>query len=151
MPVQVILHENMDNLGKVGEIVKVKDGYARNYLIPNGLAALASKRNISELDHQKRSAEAKRDKIKLEAEKIAKAIEAVKLTLPRQVGEGDKLFGSVTSMDIEQALRTAGVTLSKKQINLAEPIKTLGVHEIPVKVHPDVTATLRVNVTKADA
>jgi large subunit ribosomal protein L9 len=151
MPVQVILHENLDNLGKVGDVVKVKDGYARNFLIPNGLAALASKRNIAELAHQTRAAEAKRGKIKAEAEKFAKAVEAAKVVLPRQVGEGDKLFGSVTSMDIESALRTLGIAISKKQIVLPEPIKTLGMHEVPVKVHPEVTVTLRVNVTKADA
>jgi large subunit ribosomal protein L9 len=150
MPVQVILHENMDNLGIAGDIVRVKDGYARNYLIPNGLAALASSRNISELEHQKRSAQAKRDKLKLEAEKIGKSLEAAKIVLPRQVGEEDKLFGSVTSMDIEAALRAQGHNVSKKQIHLPEPIKTLGLHEVGVKIHPEITIKVRVNVTKIE-
>ncbi|HVO30351.1 MAG TPA: 50S ribosomal protein L9 [bacterium] len=145
---QVILHENLDNLGKVGDVVRVKDGYARNFLIPNGLAAIASKRNIAELEHQKRAAEAKAAKIKGEAEKFAKQLEGAKIVLPRQVGEGDKLFGSVTSMDIEEALRKAGLVVSKKQIELKEPIKALGLHEVPVKIHPEITAKVRVNVTK---
>jgi len=147
---QVILHDNVDNLGKVGDIVKVKPGYARNYLIPKGLAAEASSRNVSQLEHQKRAAEARRNKLKNEAEKLAKAIEAAKPVLARQVGEEDKLFGSVTTMDLEEALRAAGIAgVTKKQIHLPEPIKTLGLHEVPVKVHPEVTATLRVNVVKA--
>lgn len=150
MPTQVILHENLDNLGKVGDIVKVKDGYARNYLIPNGLAAIASSRNIAQLEHQKRAAEARRDKIKNQALELAKKIESTKIVLPRQVGEEDKLFGSVTSMDLEAALRSNGVDVTKKQIHLPEPIKTLGLHEVEVKIHPEVTAKVRVNVTKAD-
>ena len=147
---QVILHDNIDNLGKVGDIVKVKPGYARNFLIPRGLAAEASTRNVAQLEHQKRAADARRNKIKVEAEKLAKTIEGAKLVLPRQVGEEDKLFGSVTTMDVEEALRGAGVRVDRKQIQLAEPIKTLGLHEIPVKVHPEVVATVRVNVTKAN-
>lgn len=146
---QVILQENIDNLGKVGDIVKVKPGYARNYLLPRGLAAEASTRNVARLEHQKRAADARRNKIKNEAEKLAKAIEGAKLVLPRQVGEEDKLFGSVTTMDIEEALRAQGIAVSRKQIHLSEPIKALGLHEVPVKVHPEVTATVRVNVTKA--
>jgi large subunit ribosomal protein L9 len=146
---QVILQENVDNLGKVGDIVKVKPGYARNYLIPQGLAAEASSRNVSQLEHQKRSAEARRGKLKIESEKFAKTVEAAKPVIARQVGEEDKLFGSVTAMDIEEALRSAGLAISKKQIQLAEPIKTLGLHEVVVKISPDVTAKLRVNVVKA--
>ncbi len=147
---QVILQDNVDNLGKVGDIVKVKPGYARNYLIPKGLAAEASSRNVSQLEHQKRAAEARRGKLKADAEKLAKTIEAAKPVIARQVGEEDKLFGSVTAMDLEEALRAAGVPgISKKQIHLPEPIKALGLHEVPVKVHPEVTAKLRVNVVKA--
>lgn len=150
MAMQVILQQNMDNLGKVGDVVKVKPGYARNYLIPNGLAAEANSRNVAQLAHQKRAADALRNKIKGEAEKLQKAVEGAKVVLARQVGEEEKLFGSVTSMDIEAALRAQGLQISKKQIVLAEPIKTLGLHEVPVKIRPEVTATLRVNVTKAD-
>ena len=147
---QVILQENIDNLGKVGDIVKVKPGYARNYLLPRGLAAEASTRNVSQLEHQKRAAQKRRDKIRIDAEKVAKAIESAKVTLARQVGEEDKLFGSVTTADIEEALRSAGIAgISRKQIHLPEPIKALGLHEVPVKVHPEVTAKVRVNVVKA--
>ena len=151
MPVQVILHENLDNLGKVGDVVKVKDGYARNFLIPNGFAVLASKRNISEIAHQKRAAESRRGKVMAEAEKFGKAVEAAKITLPRQVGADEKLFGSVTSMDLEQALRSQGIAISKKQIHLPEPLKTLGLHEVSVKIHPEITVKIRVNITKAEA
>ncbi len=147
---QVILQENVDNLGKVGDVVKVKPGYARNYLLPNRLAMEASTRNISMLEHQKRAAQARRDKLKTEAEKFQKQIEAVKPVIPRQVGEEDKLFGSVTSMDVEAALRAAGVAVNRKQIQLAEPIKTLGLHEIPIKIHPEVTAKVRINVVKGE-
>lgn len=148
---QVILQDNIDNLGKVGDIVKVKPGYARNYLIPRGLAAEASTRNVSQLEHQKRAAEAKKGKIKAEAEKLAKSFEAAKLVLPRQVGEEDKLFGSVTTMDIEAGLRALGLAVDRRSIHLPEPIKTLGLHEVTIKVHPEVTAKVRVNVTKANA
>lgn len=148
---QVILQDNIDNLGKVGDIVKVKPGYARNFLIPRGLAAEASTRNVSQLEHQKRAAEAKKGKIKLDAEKLAKSFEAAKLVLSRQVGEEDKLFGSVTTMDIEAGLRALGLPVDRKSINLPEPIKTLGLHEVTIKVHPEVVAKVRVNVTKANA
>lgn len=100
------------------------------------------------MEHQKRAAQAKQNKMKGEAEKLAKALESAKLVMPRQVGEEDKLFGSVTSIDIEAALHAQGFAISRKQIHLAEPIKTLGLHEVPVKIHPDVPAKVRVNVTK---
>src|SRR5687768_6960656 len=133
---QVILQDNIENLGKVGDIVKVKPGYARNFLIPRGLAAEASTRNVSQLEHQKRAAEAKKGKIKADAEKLAKSFEAAKLVLSRQTGEDDKLFGSVTTMDIEAGLRALGLPVDRKSINLPEPIKTLGLHEVSIKVHP---------------
>ena len=148
MSVQVILQENVEHLGKVGDVVKVKDGYARNFLLPNGLAAIASSRNVAQMEHQKRAAQAKQSKMKGEAEKLAKALEGAKLVMPRQVGEEDKLFGSVTSIDIEAALHAQGFAISRKQIHLPEPIKTLGLHEVPVKIHPEVPAKVRVNVTK---
>lgn len=147
---QVILQDNVDNLGRVGEIVRVKDGYARNFLIPNGLAAEASTRNVSQLEHQKRAAESRRMKLMADAETIKKAVEAAKVVIPRQVGEEDKLFGSVTTMDIEEVLRGQGLNITRKQIQLAEPIKTLGLHDVPVKVHPELTASLKVNVVKAE-
>ena len=147
---QIILQDNIDNLGKVGDIVKVKSGYARNYLIPRGLAAEASTRNVSQLEHQKRAAESRKSKLKDDAEKLAKSFESAKLVLSRQVGEEDKLFGSVTTMDIEAGLRALGFQVDRKAINLPEPIKTLGLHEVTVKVHPEVVAKVRVNVTKAN-
>jgi large subunit ribosomal protein L9 len=146
--IQVILQENVEHLGKVGDIVKVKPGYARNYLLPNRLAAVASNRNVAQLEHQKKAAEARRDKIKNDATSLQQKLEAAKIVMPRQVGEEDKLFGSVTSMDIEQALHSQGFAISRKQIQLPEPIKTLGLHEVPVKIHPEVVAKVRVNVTK---
>jgi large subunit ribosomal protein L9 len=147
---QVILQDNIDNLGKVGDIVKVKPGYARNFLIPRGLAAEASTRNVSQLEHQKRAADSRKNKLKGDAEKLAKSFESAKLVLSRQVGEEDKLFGSVTTMDIEAGLRALGFQVDRKAIHLPEPIKTLGLHEVTVKVHPEITAKVRVNVTKAN-
>src|SRR5579859_2788485 len=147
---QVILQENVEHLGKVGDIVKVKDGYARNYLIPNKLASLANARNVAEIEHQKRAAQARADKTKNEAEGLRARLEALKIVLARQVGEEEKLFGSVTSMDVEAALHSQGFAVTRKQIHLPDPIKALGVHEVPVKIHPEVVAKVKVSVTKAE-
>jgi large subunit ribosomal protein L9 len=148
---QVILQENVEHLGKVGDVVKVKDGYARNYLLPRGLAAVADARNVAQMEHHKKAAQAKADKLKAEAEALKIRIEAVKVVLTRQVGEGDKLFGSVTSMDVEAALHAQGLAISRKQIVLPDPIKALGVHEVSIKLQHEVVAKVKVNVTKASA
>ncbi len=145
---KVILTEDIPQLGSASDIISVKDGYARNFLIPNGMAVMASTQNIKNLEHQKRQIHAKLNKIKREAETLAKRIETVSCTITKVVGEEDKLFGSVTSADIQESLNNEGIEIDKKKINLEEPIKSLGIFTVPVKVHPEVTANLKVWVVK---
>ena len=143
---KLILREDVDNLGKGGELVEVKPGYGRNYLLPRGLAVLANPKNVRELEHQKKVAEAKAAKLKGAAEAVAKRLSDTPITLKRKVGEQDKLYGSVTALDLVEALAQRGVTLDRRLIDLAEPIKTLGDFEVPVKLHRDVPAKLKVKV-----
>ncbi|MBW1808218.1 MAG: 50S ribosomal protein L9 [Deltaproteobacteria bacterium] len=141
---KVILREDVPELGAVGELVSVKDGYARNYLIPKQLAVLANTKNIRQMDHQKRLIEANKVRVRKEAGDIAGQLETVSCTIPMLVGEQDKLFGSVTSKDIEEALQHEGITLSRKRIILDEPIKSLGVYTVDVRLHSEVTAKLKI-------
>jgi large subunit ribosomal protein L9 len=143
---KVILQENVEALGLVGEVVKVKDGYARNYLIPRGFALPASERNVKMLEHQKRISEHRKAKVRAVAEKSLEAVEGLRIEVSRAAGDDGKLFGSVTSMDLERALREKGLQISRKQIVLSEPIKHLGDHDIAVKVHPELKATIKVTV-----
>jgi large subunit ribosomal protein L9 len=143
---KLILREDVDNLGKGGELVEVKPGYGRNYLLPRGLAVLANPKNVRELEHQKKVAEAKAAKLKGAAEAVAKRLSDTPITLKRKVGEQDKLYGSVTALDLVEALAQRGVTLDRRLIDLAEPIKTVGDFEVPVKLHRDVPAKLKVKV-----
>jgi large subunit ribosomal protein L9 len=145
---QVVLQSNVDKVGESGELVKVRPGFARNYLIPRGLAVPATTAAVNRITHEKAVAVAKADKTKKEAQAFALKINALKLTLSRSVGEDDKLFGSVTSKEIENAAKAAGVPIDRKKMHLAEPLKTLGAVEIPVKLMPGVTATLKVEVVK---
>lgn len=145
---KVILTEEVPSVGQPGDLLTVKDGYARNYLIPNHKAVHATTQNMKQLDHQKRLVEEKLNKIKAEAEKIAKKIEEISCTITKPAGEEDKLFGSVTSSDISESLNNEGLEIDKKKIVLDEPIKKLGIFNIPVKLHPAVTATLKVWVVK---
>jgi large subunit ribosomal protein L9 len=143
---KVILREDVDNLGKGGELVEVRPGYGRNFLIPRGLAVLANAKNVRELDHQKKVAEAKAVKLRQGAEAIARRLAATPVTLKRKVGEQDKLYGSVTALDIVEALAARGLQLDRRSIDLPEPIKTVGEHEVPVKLHRDVIAKAKVTV-----
>jgi large subunit ribosomal protein L9 len=147
---KVILKENIETLGKIGDIVKVAPGYARNYLIPKGLALEATTRNAKELEHAKRQMEYKRNKVLEQARHLADKIQSTTLNLVHNAGEGDKLFGSVTNMDLAESLKQQGLEIDRKIILLAEPIKHLGEYEVPVKVHPDVTASLKVVVSRAE-
>jgi large subunit ribosomal protein L9 len=144
--VKLILREDVDNLGKGGDLVEVKPGYGRNFLLPRGLAVLANPKNVRDLEHQKRVAEAKAAKLKGAAEAVAKRLSETPLTLKRKVGEQDKLYGSVTTLDIVEALAQRGVTLDRRLLELSEPIKTVGDFEVPVKLHRDVPAKLKVKV-----
>lgn len=145
---QVVLQSDVDNVGKSGELVKVRPGYARNFLIPRSLAVPATEGAINRINHEKAVAIAKAEKNKKEMQGVASQIEALKLTIARPVGEDDKLFGSVTAKDIENEAKKAGVALDRKKLHLAEPLKAIGTFEIPVKLMPGVTATLKVEVTK---
>lgn len=145
---QVVLQSDVDNVGKSGELVKVRPGYARNFLIPRSLAVPATTGAINRINHEKAVAVAKAEKSKKEMQGVAAQIEGLKLTIARPVGEDDKLFGSVTAKDIENEAKKAGVALDRKKLSLAEPLKALGSFEIPVKLMPGVTATLKVEVTK---
>ena len=145
---QVVLQTNVDKVGESGELVKVRPGFARNFLIPRGLAVPATTAAVNRIAHEKSVAIAKADKTKKEFQGVAEKINALKLTITRSVGEDDKLFGSVTSKEIENAAKAAGVTIDRKKMQLAEPLKALGSYEIPVRLMADVVATLKVEVVK---
>ncbi len=142
--IQVILKEDVSNLGKSGEVVAVKPGYGRNYLIPQGLATLATKKNVQALEHEKRVIEARNVKLRKDAEATASKVNGATVQIERQVGEEGKLFGSVTTRDIEEALAAQGMPVDKKKIALAEPLKALGQYTVDIKVARDVTAQIKV-------
>ena len=143
---KLILREDIENLGKGGDLVEVKAGYGRNYLLPRGLAVLANPKNVRELEHQKKVSEAKAAKLKASAEAVSKRLSETPIALKRKVGEQEKLYGSVTALDIVEALAARGLQLDRRIIDLAEPIKTLGDHEVPVKLHRDVVGKVKVKV-----
>jgi large subunit ribosomal protein L9 len=146
----VILKENVEGLGVIGDLVTVKPGYARNYLVPKGLALVANEGNVKELDHQKRQLARKLEKARTDAEGIKARIEKVRCEFAQRAGEDGKLFGSVTSMDIEEKIQAAGIELDRKKIQLAEPIKSLGEHVVNVKLDAGVVAELKVVVTAVE-
>lgn len=143
---KLILREDVYNLGKSGEIVTVKDGYARNYLLPRNLAMLASDANVHQLEHEKKVIELRQQKLKGAAQEAAKKLEGVTVKIKRKVGEQDKLFGSVTALDIAESLAAAGQKLDRRLIHLPEPIKSVGTFEVEIRMHRDVTAKVSVVV-----
>jgi large subunit ribosomal protein L9 len=143
---KLILREDVENLGKGGELVEVKPGYGRNYLLPRALAVLATAKNVRQLDHEKAGILARAAKHKANMTAQANKLGAVELSFKRKVGEQDKLFGSVTSKDVHEALTAQGFEIERKQIHLPEPIKDLGMHTVDVKLHPEVVAKLKVTV-----
>ncbi len=147
---KVILREDVDHVGKMGELVTVADGYGRNFLLPRQMAAAATEKNVRALDHQKRLIETKRKKERAAADEVAKRLAGIPVTIPMQVGEEDKLFGSVTSKDIADALAAADFIVDKRMILLEKPIKTLGEFSISVKLASDVTGEVKVSVVKQD-
>ncbi len=145
---KVILIENIERLGKTGDVINVKDGYARNYLIPNNKAKAATAGNMKILDVLK-SKQVQEDKKKMdEIKAVADRISNISLTIGEEAGEEEKLYGSITSEMISNALREEEITVDKKDIILDEPIKKLGVYQVTVKLHPEVKANLRVWVVK---
>ncbi len=146
--IQVILQHDVHNVGKSGELVRVRPGFARNYLIPRDLAVPATTAAVNRITHEKAVAVAKAEKAKQGARDLAAKIDGLKVTIARPVGEEDRLFGSVTSKDIHAAVKAQGFELDRKQMHLAEPIKALGTYEVPVKLLGDIAATIKVEVTK---
>lgn len=146
--IQIILRQDIDKVGSSGELVKVRPGYARNYLLPRELAVPATRAQINRINHEKAVALVRSEKMKKEAQEIAQKIGAITVKLSRPVGEDNKLFGSVTAKDIHAAATALGVTFERKQMHLADPIKALGDYEVPVKLLPGVTATLKIKVEK---
>jgi len=144
---KVILQENIDTLGQIGDIVKVAPGYARNYLLPKGFAIEATEKNAKALEHAKRQLAYKKNKALEAAKLLATKLEAVNVSLTHQAGEEGKLFGSVTTMEIAAFLKEHGLEIDRKKMVLADPIKQLGDYTVPVKIHPEVTANLKVQVT----
>jgi large subunit ribosomal protein L9 len=147
---QVILRDDMDNLGKSGEVVNVKPGYARNYLLPRGLAIKATAGDIVRVEHEKRVIAARTAKLAKEAQAEADNLSQVAVSIARATGEEDKLFGSVTARDISEALKEKGVHVDAKKIHLEEPIKVLGLAEVPIKLGRGVSATIKVWVVKKE-
>jgi large subunit ribosomal protein L9 len=146
--VPVILARDVANLGKVGELVNVRPGYARNFLVPQGLALPASPKRVAYFEHQKKVIEHKRRVLRAESEKKAKEMSSVQVTLSLKVGEQGKTFGSITSRDISKALMAIGHNIHHRDIKLAEPIKTIGVHTVDVRLEADVAAQVKVIVAE---
>jgi large subunit ribosomal protein L9 len=146
---KVILKEDVPNLGKLGETVTVADGFGRNYLVPKGKAVLATGGNMRRIEHQKRLISKAAEKMRLSAEALATKLGSMSVTIIAQAGSEERLYGSITNRDIEAALRDQGVPVDRKQIHLEEPIKKLGIYQVPVKLGHDVEATLKVWVVPA--
>lgn len=145
---QIILQEDVEKLGTRGEVVEVKEGYARNFLLPRKLALEASAGNMKRLEKM-RAVFAKKEAVeKGDAQKLAELLAGVSLELTRKAGETDQLFGSVTSADVSEALAAQGFTVEKRKIALAEPIKVIGEYEVPLKLHREVSATVKLTVKK---
>ena len=145
---EVILRQAVDNLGHPGDVVTVSPGYARNYLLPRGIAYAATEGNKKRISQEKARLEAAENERRGAAEELAKRVEEVSITFSARVGEEGKLFGSVTAADIAQQLEAQGLTIEKRQIDLHEPIKALGVYRVPVRLHADVRPEIKVWVIK---
>ena len=145
---EIILRQGVENLGKPGDVVKVKAGYARNYLLPHGLAYEATPGNLKRIQQERERLEAAENERRGAAQGLAERLEQVSLTFSARVGEEGKLFGSVTAADIAQQLEAQGFHVEKRQIDLHEPIKALGVYRVPVRLHADVKPEVRVWVIK---
>jgi len=147
---EVILREDVPSLGTVGDVVKVKPGFARNYLLPRGLAVVADPRNVGVLDHQKRLLAEKRERDRRQAETVAQKIASLRVVIKARAGEEGKLFGSVTNLDIEKALAEQGVAIERRRIRLEDPIKAIGEHVVPIHLGVGVDTQVTVVVEGAD-
>jgi large subunit ribosomal protein L9 len=147
---EVILKEDIINIGKIGEVVRVRDGYARNYLLPRGLVLIANKKNLKTFEHHKKLVADQKQKITRQAQAVSDQLSGVALTISVRTGEEGRLFGSVTNIQIEKALKAKGLNVDRRKIHLNEPIKTLGEYEIPIRLTADVTVPLRLSVVAED-
>jgi len=143
---EVILKEDIVNVGKIGEVVRVRDGYARNYLLPRGLVLIANKKNLKTFEHHKKIVGDQKQKIMRDAKAVGDQLAAVSLVIPMKVGEEGKLFGSVTNMQIEKALKAKGLNVDRRKIHLDAPIKNTGDYEVPIRLSADVTVPLKLSV-----
>jgi len=146
---KVILTKDIEGLGKAGEVVRVKDGHGRNFLIPKGVARVATSSNLKVVEEEKKKLLRLKEKEKEKGRELAEQISKVSCTISVQAGQDDKLFGTVTTEAIAEVCESEGIKIDKRDIRLDEPIKKLGVYQVAVKVHPEVTATLKVWVVKA--
>lgn len=144
--VKVVLRDDVENLGRSGELVTVKPGYARNYLLPRGLAAIATHGNVKQIEHEKEMAIKRAAKMRVTAQERAAELSKASVEIAAQAGESGKLFGSVGAKDIAEAFAAQGVEVDRKKIQLAEPIKELGEYEVPIKLGYEVSATVKVKV-----
>jgi large subunit ribosomal protein L9 len=148
---EVILREHVDNLGRRGDVVKVADGYARNYLLPRKLALAVTEGNRRQIDRERKVAEARELEEKRAAESVAQRLAGMACTIARRVGETETLYGSVTASDIADSLTSQGLEIDRRRIQLAEPIKQLGEFSVPIKLHREVTGQIKVIVVKEEA
>jgi large subunit ribosomal protein L9 len=146
MAVEVILREDVPNLGAIGEVVRVRPGYARNFLLPRGLAVEANRKNMAELEHQKRVIAAKAEHDRKSAEGLASKLEGISVTVRARAGEEGRLFGSVTNLDVERLLAAQGVVVERRRILLEEPIKQVGTFPVAIQLSRGVRATIQVVV-----
>jgi len=148
---KVLLKEDVIKLGSCGDEVEVKDGYGRNFLIPAGKAIKATPKNLKQFNHQKSIVQRKSKKLKGEAQEVADAIAKITLTVTKKVGDQDKLFGSVTTQELASLMDAKGISLDKRKIQMAEPIKALGEFKLKVKLHPEVTAEINLSVVAEES
>ena len=147
---EVILKEDIINVGKIGEVVRVRDGYARNYLLPRGLVLVANKKNLKTFEHQKKVVADQKQKIIRQAQTVGDQLAGTALVISMKAGEEGRLFGSVTNMQIEKALKAKGLNVDRRKIHLEEPIKSVGEYEIPIRLAADLTVPLKVSVVAED-
>lgn len=145
---KVILRKNFDQLGQIGDVIEVKDGFARNFLIPRNIAYAAHKGNIRSLEEEKKTFAKKIAKELLAAEKLATEFEKISVTIPVKVGEEDKIFGTVTNQIISDALKEKGYDIDRRKIEISEPIKSLGIYSVNIKLHPSVNAVVKTWVVR---
>lgn len=148
--VEVILTKHVSSLGTAGDVVRVRPGYARNYLLPRGIALVATRNNVAQLEHQKRRIAAEQEKLKDEFKRIAKQVEGADVTLELKKGDGDRLFGSITAKDIAAALQAQKIEVDRRTVELSDPIRSEGEHEVEVRFSADVKANLKVKVVGID-